>query len=52
MYALRSYYAPTGATTLTYSALEDLDIEFASSLVSYSILFGLFFIPILIYFIS
>jgi predicted permease len=44
--------APTGATTLTYSALEDLDIEFASSLVSYSILFGLFFIPTLIYFIS
>jgi len=41
--------APVGYNTLTFSSLENLDKEFAASLVSFSILIGIFFIPILIF---
>ncbi len=40
--------APVGYNTLTFSSLENLDKEFAASLVSFSILIGIVFIPILI----
>lgn len=40
--------APVGYNTLTFSSLAKLDIEFASNLVSGSILLGLIYTPILI----
>jgi len=44
--------APVGFNTLTFSSLEKLDKEFAASLVSVSILFGIVFIPVLIAFLA
>lgn len=44
--------SPVGYNTLTFSSLEDLDKEFAASLVSYSILIGLIFTPLLIFLLS
>lgn len=41
--------APVGYNTLTFSSLENLDTEFAASLVSIAILIGIIFLPILIY---
>jgi len=41
--------APIGFNTLTYASMEKLDKEFAASMVSYSILLGLIFIPVLIF---
>lgn len=41
--------APVGYNTLTFSSLEDLDKEFAASLVSFSVLIGIIFIPALIF---
>jgi len=43
---------PAGYATLTFSSIEKLDTEFASSFVSISILLGLFLIPCLILFLS
>jgi malate permease and related proteins len=43
---------PSGYATLTFSAIENLDAEFASSLVSTSVLIGIFLIPALILFLS
>lgn len=40
--------APVGYNTLTFSSLENLDKEFAASLISFSILIGMILIPILI----
>jgi hypothetical protein len=40
--------APVGYTTLTFSYLEDLDKEFAASLISFSIIMGMIFTPLLI----
>lgn len=40
--------APIGYNTLVFSSLEDLDKEFAASIVSASILLGMIFIPFLI----
>jgi len=40
--------APVGYTTLTFSYLEKLDKEFAASLISFSIIMGLIFIPLLL----
>ncbi|OPY01403.1 MAG: Membrane transport protein [Syntrophorhabdus sp. PtaB.Bin184] len=40
--------APVGYTTLTYSFLESLDMEFAASLISFSIIMGMIFVPLLI----
>ncbi len=40
--------APVGYNTLVFSSLENLDKEFAASLVSISILLGIIFIPLLI----
>ena len=40
--------APVGYNTLTFSSLAELDTEFASNLVSVSILLGLIYTPILI----
>jgi len=40
--------APVGYTTLTYSFLENLDMEFAASLISFSIIMGMIFVPLLI----
>ncbi|HII15572.1 MAG TPA: AEC family transporter [Nanoarchaeota archaeon] len=40
--------APIGYNTLTFSSLAKLDKEFAASLVSFSVLAGLVFIPILL----
>jgi predicted Na+-dependent transporter len=37
-----------GYNTLTFSSLAKLDVEFASSLVSVSVLLGLIYTPILI----
>jgi malate permease and related proteins len=44
--------APVGYNTLTFSSLENLDKEFAASLVSISVLIGIFFIPLLIFLLS
>ena len=41
--------APIGFNTLTYASLEKLDKEFAASMVSFSILLGLIFVPVLIF---
>jgi predicted permease len=40
--------APVGYTTLTFSFLENLDMEFAASLISFSIIMGMIFVPLLI----
>lgn len=50
--ALIGSAAPAGFNTLTFSSLEKLDKEFAASLVSVSILFGIVFIPLLIAFLA
>ena len=42
--------APVGFNTLTFSSLENLDKEFAASLLSYSILIGIFSVPLIIFF--
>lgn len=44
--------APSGVTTLVFSSVESLDNEFAASVVSYSLLVGLFLIPVLLQFCS
>lgn len=44
--------APVGFNTLTFSSLEDLDKEFAASLLSYSILIGILSVPLIIYLFS
>ncbi len=44
--------APAGINTLTYSSMENLDKEFAASIVSYSTLVGLFLTPLLIFLAS
>ncbi|MCK4312520.1 MAG: AEC family transporter [Candidatus Cloacimonetes bacterium] len=41
--------APVGYNTLVFSSMENLDKEFAASLVSISLLIGIFYIPILIF---
>ncbi len=43
---------PIGFNTLIFANLEDLDREFAATLVSFSILIALFYIPLLIYCLS
>jgi len=49
---LISAAAPSGYNTLTYSSLEKLNIDLAADIVSYSIFVGMFFVPILIYFLN
>ncbi len=49
LFILISSAAPIGYNTLTFSSLENLDNEFAASLVSISILIGLIYTPILIF---
>lgn len=44
--------APVGYNTLTFSSMENLDKEFAASIISYSILLGIVFIPLIIYLFS
>lgn len=44
--------APAGYNTLTFSSIEKLDTQFAAGLVSCSILFGIIFIPLLIYWLG
>ncbi len=44
--------APVGYNTLTFSSLEKLDKEFAANLVSFSILIGVIFLPVLILVLS
>ena len=41
--------APAGHSTLTFSSLKNLDVEFAASLVPVSVFCGLVYIPILLY---
>ncbi len=41
--------APIGFNTLTFASMEKLDKEFAASMVSFSILAGLIFVPVLIF---
>jgi len=41
--------APVGYNTLVFSTMEDLDKEFAASLVSISLIFGMVYIPVLVY---
>ncbi len=41
--------APSGVNTLVFSSLEELDNEFAASIVSYSTLLGMCWLPLLIY---
>jgi len=43
--------APVGYNTLIFSSLEGLDKEFAASLVSISLLLGIVYVPLLIYFL-
>lgn len=40
---------PVGYNTLTFSSIENLDKEFAASIVSVSIFIGIFYVPLLIY---
>lgn len=40
---------PVGYNTLTFASMEKLDKEFAASIISYSILIGIIFIPLLIF---
>lgn len=42
--------APIGFNALTFSSLAKLDVEYTSSAVSVSILIGMFYIPLLMYF--
>jgi len=49
---LISSSAPVGFNTLTFATMENLDKEFAASLVSNSILLGIIFTPLLIFFLS
>lgn len=42
--------APVGFNTLTFSSLENLDKELAASLLSYSIMIGVFSVPFLLYY--
>lgn len=44
--------APVGYNTLTFSSLENLNKEFAANLVSFSILIGIVFLPVLILVLS
>lgn len=44
--------APSGMTTLVFSTLEDLNRELAASIVSYSVLIGIFFLPFLLLFVA
>ncbi len=44
--------APVGFNTLTFSSLENLDKELAASVLSYSILIGIFTVPMLLYLFS
>ncbi len=44
--------APVGYNTLVFSGMEDLDKDFAASVVSLSILLGMIFVPVLFYFIA
>lgn len=44
--------APIGYNTLTFSSMEKLDKEFAASIISYSVLIGLFLIPLIMYLFS
>jgi predicted permease len=44
--------APISYNSLTFSSLENLDKEFAASMISISILIGMFLIPILMYLLS
>jgi predicted permease len=41
--------APVGYNTLVFSTMEDLDKEFAASLVSISLILGMVYIPVLVY---
>lgn len=43
--------APVGYNTLIFSTIENLDKEFAAGVVSLSIFIGIFYIPLLIYFL-
>lgn len=43
--------APVGYNTLIFASLEELDKEFAASLVSISLLLGIIYVPLLIYFL-
>jgi predicted permease len=42
---------PIGYNTLTFSSIEKLDSEFASALISVSILISLFYIPLIVFFV-
>lgn len=42
--------APIGFNTLTFASLEDLDKDFAASLLSFSILAGMIYVPLFIFF--
>lgn len=44
--------APSGISTLVFSSMEGLDNEFAASIVSYSVLAGIFIVPIVLHFSS
>jgi len=44
--------APVGYNTLVFSMMEDLDKEFAANLVSISLILGMIYIPILVYFLG
>jgi len=41
--------APAGINTVVFSSLEKLDSEFAASVVSYSVLLGMFMVPLLLH---
>lgn len=44
--------APSGMNTLVFSSMEELETPFAASIVSYSTLLGMFWVPLLIYLFS
>jgi predicted permease len=44
--------APIGFNTLTFASLEDLDKEFAASLLSFSIVIGMIYVPLFIIFMG
>lgn len=52
MVVLACASSPVGINTLVFSYMEKLDSEFAASVVSYSVMIGMFLVPLLIKFIS
>jgi len=52
MIVLLGSSAPIGFNTITFASMEELDKEFAASLVSASIVTGIIYVPLFIFFMG